>query len=413
MAIPTDTYRKTLAQINNIRALLFAFGFSRLEAESVAAEPRSPYLDTTYGNIRSQIEAKIPRKFAEILARHDRTNGRLACIYGTQGTERLRKKAKALGSCSRRHFALFPRNDQAPILIASRCCSRLCPTCSRKMSGDYFSRAAETIEASLRYGLAGTNPAWLTLTIRNPPFGALDEALRATLKAWRQFRLSPNRRDPSPWQERVRGYIWALEVTINTRARSWHPHIHVLADTEFMPQNALQARWRSILEKQGIQGQVSIGRAYTRSLDGSRLTPKPGEWEPQQLQSCLKEVTKYTLKPIESNKTPSAQILELTNALHNKRLHGSGGTWQIPGIKRDNPAYYAGIGLGKTLEETHLSTACLMDPNHELGQAFRRAQADTVSFYGLLRTYPECAEALRFLRQIDQEATEKEIQKCP
>jgi len=406
-----DSYRKILVQINNIRALLFALGFSALEAESVAGEPRSPYLDTTYGNIRSQIEAKIPRKFAKILANHDVTNGRLARIYGTQGGDRLRRKAKALGACSGRHFVLFPRNDQAPILIPSRCCSRFCASCSRKMSADYFSRAAETIENSLTYGRAGTNPAWLTLTIRNPPFGALDPALRATLKAWREFRLSPNRRDPSPWQEHVRGYVWALEVTINTRARSWHPHIHVLADSDFMSQARLAARWRSILEKKGIQGHVSIGRAYTRAPDGSRLTPKPGEWEPQQLQSCLKEVTKYTLKPIESNKTPSAQILELTNALHNKRLHGSGGTWQIPGIKRDNPAYYQGAGLGKTLHETHLSTACLMDPNHELGQAFRKAQADTISFYGLLRTYPECAEALRFLRQIDQEATQKETPK--
>ena len=411
MTPATDTYRTILCQINNIRRLLFALGFSDLEAQSVVAMPRSPYLDTTYGNIRSQLQGKIPLAFAKILAHHDLTNARLARIYGTQGGGRLRKKAKALGACSRRHFVLFARNERGPILIPSRCCSRFCASCSRKSSRDYFNRASETIERSLQYGAHGTNPAWLTLTIRNPPFGALDLALKTMLSAWREFRKDDSHRAAGLWQTQVAGYIWALEVTINTAARSWHPHIHVLADMDFMPQARLQGRWQGILEKRGIKGRVMVGRAYTRSPDGSRLTPKPGLWEPAQLLDCLREVTKYTLKPIESDRTGSAQIIELTNVLHNKRLHGSGGTWQIPGLKHDNPAYYQGTGLGKVLEESDLSTARLMDPNDEIGQAFHRASADTIAFYGLLRTYPECAEALRFLRITNQETEASEDQK--
>jgi len=391
------SYRETLSHINNIRQLLFALGFSRLEANSVAEETRSPYLDKLYRNIRAQLLRKIPETQAAILAHHDRVNNRLTRVYSQSNDEKLRKKARGVAGCAEQHFVMFSKDEKTAMLLPSRCKSRFCWMCSRLTSWQYFERAMETIEKTLTYGPKGTNPSWLTLTIKNPPFGGLKAGVSDLLSAFKNFRRSATHRVPGIWETAVGGYIWNLEVTINNAKRTWHPHIHVLADARYMAQKAIVAHWRAILARHGLRGHVSIGRAYTRSKGGARLTPRPGQWTPGLLKGCLREVTKYQLKPIEGDRIADSEIIEITRALHNRRLHGSGGLWKIPGDKTEEAKYYPAKGLWQVLRETVNPTACLMQETDELGAAFRKSQSDTIAFFGLLRRYPQCGEALHYL----------------
>jgi len=69
-------------------------------------------------------------------------------------------------------------------------------------------------------------PILLTLTVRNPRVGELSRMLDIICNgksgAWQLLQKWLARRG-------IKDYVRTVEVTLNHKAQSWHPHLHILA----------------------------------------------------------------------------------------------------------------------------------------------------------------------------------------
>ena len=115
---------------------------------------------------------------------------------------------------------------------------RLCPHCSRRRSLILAGRVEEFLVG--REGLR-----YVVLSERN----SVDLAA-GTASLWASWgRL---RRWVS-WKRKVKGCIVALEVTRNLQEGTWHPHLNVLFEGEYFPQEELKQAWIKATEGRGSQ----------------------------------------------------------------------------------------------------------------------------------------------------------------
>lgn len=395
MAELPEKYLQTLQSVNRIRDLLYAAGYEKNLIKALLSPQREPYLDTYIATSVPRILSDFPPDFISELAKIDKIKARLSAVYGSSSDLKMRKKARRIWSCKCAFMLLFAVSANRATLVPYSCNSRFCPQCSREKSGLAFARAIEHVGPRLQERGPKVSLKWLTLTIKNPPFGKLDDGIKALLYAFRVLRTGLSHRVKSLWSTQVYGYLWALEVTINNRSRSWHPHIHVLADADYMKQSVLDEIFNTALKRKGHTGKVMIGAGYARARDGRVVKPRAGEWSQEQLHGAVKEVTKYTLKAMDSSRITADQIFEITAVLAHKRLMGSGGYWQIPTEYKPPPEYGAPEGLRSYLKDRTLSTADLLDEAAPVGRAHRRVSKDPWLAAGLARTYSASAHALR------------------
>lgn len=400
-----ENYLKELRSVNDIRTLLFVAGFSDDECSAVLDERRTTHLDTTISNISPRILSHFPPDFVSDLARIDRVKRRLTAIYARSPVEKMRKKGERIGACAMAFMLLFDLLADRALLLPYSCNSRFCPTCSRARSAVLFSRAIDHLSGLWDRSFKTVNLLWITLTISSPQFGSLASGIDDLLYAFRTLRIGGSHRQPSLWHRNVKGYLWNLEVTINLRARSWHPHIHVLADAKYMHQPELDALWNMALKKRGRRGRVMIGQAYTTDSSGQVVLPGAGGWCVEQIHAAVKEVTKYQFKAIDSDRITADQVLEMTEALHNKRLLGSGGDWLIPAVDHSSPQYSKAFGLRQVLTFEECPTATLLSQSDPVGVAHFRACCDPFLAAGLARTYSASA----FVQRADSESTDRKV----
>jgi len=303
------------------------------------------------------------------------------------------KIAKRLLSCQASWMVLKHKSTDEISLLPVACNAAPCPHCARQRSAILFNRAASKFEkiahkVSLR---------WITLTLKNPPFGSLAIVLSHILKAFALLKKSTS--NWSPWSAHIAGYIWSLEITINHRAQSWHPHIHLIVDGSFLPLEKLQLAWQRALGP--VPGRAIIGECYIYAngrkiplseAPQSEIRRHPDTNDPilhdlraENLLNVIAETTKYILGPFETRLTRVSEIRELMAALHNKRLKGSGGTLLIPG--RAAQANYTNLGgLQSVLNPTHPR---YVDDPSIFSNIVSFAQARPTLWFNLLRFWPD------------------------
>ena len=116
-------------------------------------------------------------------------------------------------------------------IVSSSCGMRICPRCG-------LSRRAEAarIIADMVQNIDNRQWKFVTLTIQSSGAslaGQLDH-LTSSFRRLRQTKL---------WQSRPRFGKAIIEVSFNHDLQQWHPHLHVLMNTAFIPQKALSAQW--------------------------------------------------------------------------------------------------------------------------------------------------------------------------
>jgi hypothetical protein len=120
----------------------------------------------------------------------------------------------------------------------------------------------------------------------------LIEAIRRVLGSFKALQKMPF------WKAKVRGGVWALEITRNAVSRHWHAHIHVIVDSDFLPQPQLKAKW---LEVTGDSFVVDVRAVHDR-------------------REAAKYVAQYVAKPLDVHRWPADAIVEFAAALHGKRM---------------------------------------------------------------------------------------------
>ncbi|GAI83629.1 unnamed protein product, partial [marine sediment metagenome] len=103
---------------------------------------------------------------------------------------------------------------------------------------------------------------------------------------------------------RIRGGIWFFQIKWSKKTDGWHPHIHALLDSDFIPQAQIRARWYKLTQ-------------------GSDIVDIRACWSPE---SAANHVARYATRPGTLSSVPPPHRLSLLQTLHGRRIVGAWGT---------------------------------------------------------------------------------------
>ena len=201
-------------------------------------------------------------------------------------------RRRRFAGCGSSVWLLVNREDPALFkVVYSSCHDRFCLPCSRAR--------ATNIRNNLANYTQGLKLRFVTLTLAHTS-QPLAVQLDRLVRAFKSLRGTPL------WRQRVRGGVAFLEVKLSDRTGCWHPHFHVLIDSNFLPQSVLSALW---LDVTGDSKIVDI-----RLVRGQ--------------EEVAQYVTKYVTKPLSGTVLrDAATTVEAVSALHNRRLFIAFGGW--------------------------------------------------------------------------------------
>ena len=125
-------------------------------------------------------------------------------------------------------------DTQRYVLRSHTCHLRFCPVCRRRIQKATIERLTASLGTIKRH-------TWqfITLTLRHTD-RPLPEQLATLRKAFR------NLRQQELWRTSVDRGFAILEVAYNSKKDEWHPHIHVLAHTEYIDWGLLRKAWKHV-----------------------------------------------------------------------------------------------------------------------------------------------------------------------
>lgn len=176
-------------------------------------------------------------------------------------------------------------------LKSSFCHDRLCTPCANERSF----RMRDALMTAM-----GDRPhSFITLTLCGKG-EKLTDLIDRLYKSFTALRRHPT------WESKVRGGGAFLEIKWSDKAQRWHPHLHIIADADYIEVGDLCAAWKSITKDSFI-------------VDIRRVREKSGQ---------ARYVTKYASKPLNTSFSTSPKLLdEAVTALHRRRLCLTFGTW--------------------------------------------------------------------------------------
>lgn len=249
-------------------------------------------------------------------------------------TRNHRRKAAAVSDCHRtfRHWRC--RNGHNWAEAENSCSVRVCPHCC--------CRRARVLAARVDKFLVGREQSamrYIVLSERSQV--NLAEGMKLLWESWTRLRRSVR------WKRKVKGCIVALEVTYNPQEYTWHPHLNVLFEGEYFPQEELRQLWIEATEHRGEVVWISaVNQGTTREL--------------------VKYVTKL------SDFVDNAEALDrFLTAAHKKRFVRTYGSF---------------FGLSVDDEENPASKPCPDCETHDIVALGRvRPQQVSIDFNGVLR----------------------------
>lgn len=139
---------------------------------------------------------------------------------------RRREAFMHCGACARTQWSATEGRRR---IAASYCHDRNCEPCMRAKAN----KLAKNLETRLHERPAGKY-RFVTLTLRHSD-DPLDKSLKHLVKSFRRLRAS------KWWKERAHGGAVTIEVKLSETG--WHPHLHIVLDSEWMNQDELSDAW--------------------------------------------------------------------------------------------------------------------------------------------------------------------------
>jgi len=162
-----------------------------------------------------------------------------------------------------RTWAWFTRETETGMVrVASSTCKlRWCPLCANAKS-NYIARNCEDWLKVQR------QPKMLTLTLKhsNAP---LEHQIDSLYKSFRKLRLS------KLFKKQVYGGIWFFQIKRSKTDDLWHPHLHCLISSEYLPQRLLSKMWYKITLTSNVVDIRSIRDFGTASKEVARYCARP------------------------------------------------------------------------------------------------------------------------------------------
>jgi hypothetical protein len=191
-------------------------------------------------------------------------------------------------------------------------------------------------------------PILISLTVKNPRMGELSQMLDVLCHgksgAWQLLQKWLGRHG-------VKDYVRTLEVTLNGKAQTWHPHLHVLTfvpkdyfkkdSKNYISHEILKKEWQRVCNLD-YEPYVDIRRCYDKKSGDSERIKFDGDIRAVSLAGAIKETAKYCVKPLklfanfESCEIDNSEeteeklnikdvVRELSEALSGRRLRAWGG----------------------------------------------------------------------------------------
>ena len=245
-------------------------------------------------------------------------------------------KVKDCGSfleCSKGRYADGSLDDKLRLTRANFCKDRLCPMCNWRRTLNIFGQVSQILD----YLSNNYRFLFLTLTIPNCTGDNLSSTIDAMNKAF--YRLKRNKRV----KDCVLGFHRSLEVTINKRNETYHPHFHIILavpksyfdSKKYIKQSEWLQLWRDAMNDQSIT-QVDIRAIKPRYSDSNILDNKSDV----AMKKAVAEASKYAVKDSEflgkydkdgnlikpySEEVIDDRVYHLALALKNRQLSVFGG----------------------------------------------------------------------------------------
>jgi len=197
-------------------------------------------------------------------------------------------KGKNVAACHRDFEGFHCDQGHKWAVPVYTCHIRLCP----------FEMRARSMRAQKRFGqIVGQmgKARYLVLSERNVPMGELADGIR---QLWADF----TRLRKSPIWKGVKGCVVALEVTFNRFTQSWHPHLNILYDGPYLPQQSIVSSWVAATEGRGQS-------AWIQKVDDG----------------TIRELLKYITKLVDFIDVPEAvgEFIEATRRVRFVKTYGS------------------------------------------------------------------------------------------
>lgn len=195
-----------------------------------------------------------------------------------------------LESCRSDAWFAINIHDHTVRVISNSCHLRWCPLCAQARA-NFLARSVRS------WYYTAKQPKLLTLTLRhsNSPLKQQIDFLYECFSKLRRCKYMSSR---------IRGGIWFFQIKWINETGSFHPHIHALIDSNYIPQHEIRDRWSK----------------YT---SGSYIVDIRGCWSPE---SAANHVSRYATRPGTLSSVPPSDRLELVQTLHGRRIVGAWGT---------------------------------------------------------------------------------------
>lgn len=191
-----------------------------------------------------------------------------------------------------RTWSWFTREiDTGLVRVASSTCKlRWCPLCANAKS-NYIAR---NCDEWLRHA---RQPKMLTLTLKhsNAP---LQHQIDYLYKSFRKLRNS------KLFRKKVYGGIWFFQVKRSDSDGFWHPHLHCLISSQYLPQYILSKLWYRITLTSVVVDIRSIRDTGTAS----------------------REVARYCARPCRLSELTNSDMGTVFETFHGRRISGTWGT---------------------------------------------------------------------------------------
>jgi len=192
------------------------------------------------------------------------------------------------GCRTRAFFAINPETRQLKV-ISNACRLRWCPLCSG-------ARQRVIAAATLEWLKQQPRPKFLTLTLKHTDAPLHDQITRL-YDCFRKLRRQ------KIWKKNVSGGIWFFQIKLGADEVSWHPHLHIVLNGNYMRHAILKEIWHSITTDSTIIDIRSVKNA----------------------EKAAGYVARYAAKPCDMVPLSPRNRYELLVALHGRRICGAVG----------------------------------------------------------------------------------------
>lgn len=165
--------------------------------------------------------------------------------------------------CRSRAWFVRERETGSVRVVSNHCRLRWCPLCARSRQGYITIQVKEWFQACIE-------PKLLTLTIRHTDSPLLEQIDRiySSFRALRRSKF---------WRKNCRGGVWFFQITYNPKKREWHPHIHCVIDSKYLPYLKLRQLWHYYTSGSDILDIRSVYKIDDAASYVARYASRPHE----------------------------------------------------------------------------------------------------------------------------------------